>query len=227
MRIIDLTGQRFGALTVTGRAIRGNGRTLWNCRCDCGNKCVQEGYNLRQGIVTSCGCGMHRASLRRGVETGVQVDYTGQSFGRLTAIRRVSHGEWLWKCDCGNETIAKPADVKKGNPASCGCGLKEASRKRIVEDNVLEFFDGTSVSNLRSIVAGKIRSTNTSGYTGIKIRHNKSGDTYVARIMVRGKQINLGTYATIEEAADARKKAEKKYFGAIIEQYDNQNGEDE
>lgn len=221
-KLIDLKGQRFGALTVTGRAISNNSRTLWNCRCDCGNKCVQEGYILRQGIVTSCGCGMHRASLRRGVETGMQVDYTGQTFGRLTAIRRVSAGEWLWKCACGKETVAKPADVKNGNPASCGCGLKEASRKRIVEDNVLGFYDGTSVSNLRSIVAGKVRSTNTSGHTGVKVRHNKSGDTYVAQIVLRGKQINLGSFQTMEEAVAARKAAEDKYFGAIIAKFDTE-----
>lgn len=225
-KLIDLSGQRFGALTVTRKAPRKNGRTYWNCHCDCGNNCVQDGSNLRRGIVTSCGCGLHRASLRKGIETGMQVDYTGQTFGRLTAIRRVAAGEWLWKCECGKETIAKPADVKKGNPASCGCGLKEASRKRIVEDNAMEFFDGTSVSNLRSIVAGKKRSTNTSGYTGVKVRHNKSGDTYVAQIMVRGKQINLGTFSTLEEAAEARKAAEKQYFEKIINEYDRRKDDD-
>lgn len=218
--LIDLTGQRFGALTVIGKAPRKNGRTLWECACDCGNKCVQEGYNLRKGIVTSCGCGKHRASLRLGVETGVQVDYTGQTFGRLTAIRRVSAGEWLWKCACGNETVAKPADVKKGNPASCGCGLKESSRKRIVEDNVLEHYDGTSVSSLRSIMAGNLRSTNTSGYTGIRVRKNVAYESYNARIVVRGKEINLGTYPTIDEAIEARKHAEKVYFGEIVARYD-------
>lgn len=195
-KMIDLTGQKFGALTVTGRAPTATGRTLWNCTCDCGRKCVQEGYALRKGIVTSCGCGLYRSSKRKGVELGVQVDYTGQTYGRLNAVRRVSPGEWLWRCECGNETIAKPADVKNGNPASCGCGLKDASRKRIVDDNVLGFFDGTSVSNLRSIISGKTRSTNTSGCTGVKVRHNKSGDTYVAKIMVRGEEINLGTYST-------------------------------
>ena len=36
---IDITGQRFGRLTVVacaGRTKRGN--TIWTCRCDCGNE---------------------------------------------------------------------------------------------------------------------------------------------------------------------------------------------
>lgn len=220
MKQIDIAGQRFGALTVTGRAPRTNGRTMWNCRCDCGRDCVQEGYSLRKGIITSCGCGKYRSAKRKGKETGVKVDYTGQKFGRLTAIRRASKGDWLWRCDCGNETLAKPGDVKKGNPASCGCLLRESSRSRIVDGNVLGFYDGTSVSALRSIVSGKVRSTNTSGVTGVTVRRNAASITYKARIMVRGETINLGTYATIEEAIEARKRAENAYFREIINNYE-------
>lgn len=56
---IDLTGQRFGRLVVIcecGRTKRG--QVLWKCRCDCGNECVVEGYNLRKRKrpTRSCGC---------------------------------------------------------------------------------------------------------------------------------------------------------------------------
>lgn len=218
-RLIDLTGKRFGALTVTGRA-PGEGRTLWACRCDCGKQTVQEGYNLRAGLVTSCGCGSFRASKRRGISTGTQVDYTGQTFGRLTAVRRVSRGKWLWQCSCGGETVASPADVKSGNHSSCGCLLRSTSRRRVVEDNVLGFYDGSSISAIRSIVSGKLRSTNTTGHTGIRIRRTVATETYTARITFRGKEINLGTYATLERAVEARKRAEQEYFGELIDQYD-------
>lgn len=232
---IDLTGQHIGMLTVVRRVPDPQKKkVLWECKCDCGNTCVRSAILLTHDISISCGC------VRRG-KSGLyapkkpdkprnrgysHIDYTGQTFGNLTGIQVGHNGEWLWRCECGKETIAKPADVKKGNPASCGCGLKEASRKRIVEDNVMEYYDGTSVSNLRSIVAGKKRSTNTSGYTGVKVRHNKSGDTFVAQIMVRGKQINLGTFRTPEEAADARKAAEKQYFEKIIDEYDRRKDDD-
>lgn len=219
-KLIDMTGQRFGALTVIGRAHSVSGRTLWRCVCDCGKECVQEGYNLRKGLATSCGCGIARREKRKGKGTGAKVDYTGQTFGRLTAIRHVSHGKWLWRCSCGNETIAKPADVKNGKPASCGCALRESSRNRASEGNVFDHYDGTSVSVIRAIVSGKVRRNNASGCTGISVRRNAASVSYRARIMVRWKEINLGTYASMDDAVTARKDAERKYFGEIISEYD-------
>lgn len=58
-KLIDLTGQRFGRLTVIGRAEnRPNGTTVWYCVCDCGGKTTARGYNLRSGEKRSCGCMM-------------------------------------------------------------------------------------------------------------------------------------------------------------------------
>lgn len=52
---IDLTGQRFGKLTVTGIAVDIPGKKKkWNCRCDCGNECIVSGSNLRSGHTTEC-----------------------------------------------------------------------------------------------------------------------------------------------------------------------------
>jgi hypothetical protein len=55
---IDITGQRFGKLTVISRyAGNSNSRKAkWCCRCDCGEKIVALGSNLRYGTTTSCGC---------------------------------------------------------------------------------------------------------------------------------------------------------------------------
>ena len=36
-KIDDLTGKKFGRLTVIGRDDRGTRKTYWNCLCDCGN----------------------------------------------------------------------------------------------------------------------------------------------------------------------------------------------
>jgi len=54
---IDLTGHKFGRLTVVNSA-GSNGRPLWNCLCDCGNTSVVMSGNLRSGISRSCGCFM-------------------------------------------------------------------------------------------------------------------------------------------------------------------------
>lgn len=59
-RLIDITGERFGALVVVGRApsIISNGHTTtrWMCRCDCGTEKVISGKHLKSGKVISCGC---------------------------------------------------------------------------------------------------------------------------------------------------------------------------
>jgi len=53
-RIKDLTGKRFGALLVIGFA-HSNGRSHWNCVCECGNKTIVASNNLRLTKVNQCG----------------------------------------------------------------------------------------------------------------------------------------------------------------------------
>ena len=53
---LDLTGQRFGKLTVLGPAENIGTRTAWLCRCDCGQEAVVPTRRLRDGRRTSCGC---------------------------------------------------------------------------------------------------------------------------------------------------------------------------
>ena len=53
---LDLTGQRFGKLTVLEPAENIGSRTAWRCRCSCGRETVVRTLHLRNGHVTSCGC---------------------------------------------------------------------------------------------------------------------------------------------------------------------------
>ena len=52
----DLTGMRFGKLTVVSFAKREKGKTYWNCKCDCGNECIASSCSLKEGSTVSCGC---------------------------------------------------------------------------------------------------------------------------------------------------------------------------
>ena len=53
---LDLSGQRFGKLTVLEPAKNVGNRTAWRCRCDCGREIVPTTLRLRDGHRTSCGC---------------------------------------------------------------------------------------------------------------------------------------------------------------------------
>lgn len=63
-----------------------------------------------------------------GPKTGPKafIDITGQTFHRLTAIRRTTHdarGVWLWefRCECGTILIATAGAVKFKQSEGCGC----------------------------------------------------------------------------------------------------------
>lgn len=76
----DLTGERFGRLTVIkqeGRTEQGN--ALWMCLCDCGNVVVVRSTTLRNGQTKSCGC------YRKEVSAGTATTH-GMSASRLAVI---------------------------------------------------------------------------------------------------------------------------------------------
>ena len=56
-KVIDLTGKRFGKLTVIEKHSQDKwGGWNWLCRCDCGNETVVSGGHLRGMKTKSCGC---------------------------------------------------------------------------------------------------------------------------------------------------------------------------
>lgn len=60
-KAIDLTGMRFGRLTVLSRSEdyispHGQKAAKWKCACDCGNETIVMGKDLRAGKTRSCGC---------------------------------------------------------------------------------------------------------------------------------------------------------------------------
>lgn len=63
-KLIDLAGQRFGRLVAIERAgMDAAGRSIWNCKCDCGNVCNVSVSQLMRGRTNSCGC-LQRETIR-------------------------------------------------------------------------------------------------------------------------------------------------------------------
>ena len=57
MKLIDLTGKRFGKLTVISRqGTNKHKKVLWLCKCDCGKETLVCGSSLRSRLTLSCGC---------------------------------------------------------------------------------------------------------------------------------------------------------------------------
>ena len=77
-RRADLTGQRFGRLVVLEYAGQTGKRSMWKCRCDCGNITVVRTSSLKSGNTKSCGCGM-----KDHPEAGLQDQIDGTRVGSL------------------------------------------------------------------------------------------------------------------------------------------------
>lgn len=54
-RVRDLTGQKFGRLTVI-ELVKINNRSHWLCKCECGKETFVQGGYLTSGHKKSCGC---------------------------------------------------------------------------------------------------------------------------------------------------------------------------
>ncbi len=67
--------------------------------------------------------------MRGGCSGGI--DLSGQTFGRLTAVRRVGTRQrsaiWLCVCSCGNTREVISSNLRRGVTQSCGCLAKEVA----------------------------------------------------------------------------------------------------
>lgn len=141
--LIDLTGRKFGKLTVIRRAIKeeisdkkcSNAVIYWVCQCDCGNETIVQGSALKSDRTKSCGCLSAESTRER-----TSHNLVGQRFGKLTVIRKATDNEkpntkdgklgnwWICDCDCGNKGVVKKGSyLTNGRVKSCGCYNKEMS----------------------------------------------------------------------------------------------------
>ncbi len=192
----DLTGRRFGKLTaIQPTAQRQHDGIVWQCICDCGSEAFASSRQLLAGYKKSCGCLSHPPKK----------DLLGKRFGKLTVIayleKRAGMHRWRCLCDCGKETVVGQTLLQSGKTKSCGC-----IQAQIYRDN-MKLIGGTSVTALEK--SKKLRSTNTSGYTGVY--QNKKTGKWVARITFKNKDYYLGMYDQIEDAIMARKKGEQMH----------------
>ena len=215
----DLTGQRFGRLVVIKRAEDyvfscGEKRVQWICKCDCGNIKNVLAQDLKNGNTKSCGCIRNGNTYDLSGEYGIGYTRNGEEFYfDLEDYALIKEYAW-YPCKGGihNRRIGKMHRF-----------IYEAHNGKISDGFVIDHINGNTSDNrkknLRAVTQWqntlnrKDNSNNTSGVKGVYIRTLSQSQKYGARIQYRNKYIHLGIFDTIEEAAEARKQAEIKYFG--------------
>jgi hypothetical protein len=90
VNIKDLTGQRFGFLTVKNLAyINDERRAVWNCQCDCGNNIQVTSHSLLGGHNISCGCAKQSLGEKRVEELLQQLNYNYAKEYRIPECRNI------------------------------------------------------------------------------------------------------------------------------------------
>ena len=121
--IQDLSGQKFGRLTVLYPTKGQNGKGMyWHCKCECGNEIDVIAGSLTSGNTKSCGC----LKKENAHFTQLKSNLVGQRFGKLLVVEETKERQYekvVWKCqcDCGNIVYLNTTRLRQGNDISCGC----------------------------------------------------------------------------------------------------------
>lgn len=205
---VDLTGKKFNMLSVI-KELGGN-KVL--CRCDCGNEKVINKDNVKSGKVMSCGCLLRQKGRQR---LDLQKNTVGQRFGNLVVLEELGAGRVLCHCDCGKSKNINKGHLLNGDITSCGCLLKSCPSK--AKEGYL--VNNTYIATIRS---GKPSKRSTSGIKGVY--WSKTKNKWRAAIKCQGVNYELGYFDNLNEAAEARRKAEEKYFKPLIDDFNKNKG---
>jgi hypothetical protein len=230
---LDLTGQRFGRLTVMYEAEpiytkADKKKIVWHCKCDCGNeKDVPTAY-LRTGTTKSCGCFQKEEARRlRQLNNHNEYDLDSQEYGIGYTNKKVKFlfdkedydkiKDYCWFIHSDGYCYAKIPDGsgKSILMHDLIMGQRQVDHKnhdktdnrknnlRIAEDRYS--FDSYNQMNKG------LQSNNKSGHSGVYwSNRDKIWESYIS---YGCKRYYLGRYSDFDDAVKAREEAEKKYFG--------------
>lgn len=238
--LVGMTFERWKVLEKVAPHVDSKGRkfSFWLCKCNCTNGTIREvsQNSLLQGKSKSCGC------IQKEIATKTIVDvrkkhnpfvvndkyvilYTYKNEPFLVDVEDFGKiHKYCWrKNDNGylvttiNHTTVYLHRMIMNAPKNMDVDHKHGSDSK---------YDNRK-SNLRLATVSQngmnkaIQSNNTSGYVGVN--QDKKTQKWIARIQINKKYIHLGAFSNIEDAIDARKKAEDYYFGEFS--FDNSRRE--
>jgi hypothetical protein len=218
----SLVGQRFGNWVVVSEidAIRSL------CRCDCGTIKPVTRTSLKQGTSKSCGClSKEYAQKRRKFckydltnDYGVGYTHKGDKFYfDLEDFDKIKNYSW----SCNKEGYLMTSI--EGKTYRMHRIIMNCSDSKIWIDHINHDVKDNRKSNLRIVnnmqnqMNAKLRSNNVSKCTGV--HYHKDDNKWIATIQIDKKKVHLGAYEDYEDAVNARKQAENRYF--MQYSYDN------
>ena len=230
MKLIDLTGQTFGRLTVL--VYKGSSKWLCECSCTKHNQVTVQGFNLKSGNTKSCGCyqkeRIHEVNSITSKKEWIPEEVNKDTYGiALTKgyVALISKSDldivkgygWHVNYNKNNDSYYAQTEIE-GKGISMHRLLLNAPAGVPIDHKNHNTLDNRRVnlrlcSNSQNSMNSKTRCDSSTGYKGVSF-HRGSGK-YRARIMIKGVSKHIGTFDTGEEASEAYKKAAKELQGVF------------
>lgn len=170
-KVIDMTGERYGRLTVLYYDKNSPpGSTHWICKCDCGNIISALRDSLISGGVKSCGCLKKELTSQLGSNREIHPykDESNNKYGKLTVIRKYNpsiDGQkpnyggiwWICECECGKKCAINGSSLRTGNTTSCGCcnSKGELEIRELLKKNNINYFEQFKI-NIKQVTNNKL-----------------------------------------------------------------------
>lgn len=133
-KTINEIGNKYGKLTVIQEVkMLNKSGAYWECQCECGNKIIVRGADLRRGHTKSCGCFQKEKTSKASTKNLI-----GQTIGNFTVLESIigvkyngpSHS-WRCRCNlCGREdVIISTHNIYR--QYSCGCCILSKGENKI------------------------------------------------------------------------------------------------
>lgn len=226
----DLTGRRFGKLTVICQAedyVKPNGKrqSKWHCICDCEKHTEFDviGYNLKNGNTTQCKECANTSKINKLKKSNSYVHdkkhYIG--FASNTDTPFIFDEQFFDKVNCyywyedNHGYIVTHLNSNKH--LKLHRLIMDCYDKNIDVDHINHDKTDNRKANLRLCTRQQnmfnkgVTKHNTSGVVGVY--YSEKLQRWVAQITVNYKHIHLGVFRSKTQAIQARQNAEIKYFG--------------
>lgn len=219
----NLTGRTFGDLTVLDIDYEKStkAKIYWNCLCKCGNTISVSGGHLKRG-TSSCGCKQKETTrklfkkyniydLSKEYGVGYTTNTNKEFYFDLKDYDKIKKFAWRestlgYLISYDKDKIIVYFHRLIMNPDK-DCEVDHINHNKLDnrKDNLRVCSRLQNSHNRGDIV------TNTSGFRGVQ--WEKRFNRWRSRIKVNGKDIHLGLFEDYDEAVNARKEAEIKYYG--------------
>ena len=235
---INLIGETFTRLTVIDIdkiKTAQKKKTYYICQCECGNIVSVASSQLLNRHTKSCGC-LQKESVNRlnkDKKKYNKYDLTSQSFGICYASNTEKEilfdkedyeliKDYCWRVDSHGYVVTS---IKNESTGKYNKIIKlHHLLSPYLNNYVVDHKNGNKLDNQKHNLRICLQSDNTKNHTTHKtsttgvsgVTWNKKNQNWRVRI---GTNISVGSFANFEDAVNARKSAEEKYFGEYS--YDN------